>query len=580
MRTRLGRRIVKGRRLQLGVLMAGLLATLLVSASLLFGRIQTDAYHQRLERIDAELNQPLVLLDESQAGFRQTQQTFELGVQPTTSSQQAGSIFAQALNQGAEAQRTWDQFGQTPIRFEGEQQARDAVDAAITADNAAGQALGVAVLVSAPDPVVIARLKVDQRTAFDQLQNALKHLEGDLYLPALNREVASVGAAAGSAGESLLAMLLGVVGLGLLLTVIGYRRAARVEAASIRERDLQDQIATENSLDAQLQHALDMADSEDHVFGVIERALTRDGAPTADFLLAASDTTSFAHVTQVAEDHARRCGVPSPNECPAARHGQELVFTDSRALDACPYLLDRETLPGAAVCMPVNIAGRTIGVVHEASINEGPPASHRVRELRIIARKAGERLGMLRAFERSEAQAQTDPLTGLLNRRSLEDAVQNLNRQDISYTLAFADLDHFKLLNDAYGHDAGDRALRLFCTVLRANVRPDDIVARYGGEEFVIVLPRCAPAEAVPVLQRVQAALADTVRADRVPTFTVSIGVASTHSGGTFEETLSLADGCLRHAKDQGRNRIVVAGADEPYLGPSSAPLVAVPSDS
>jgi len=94
------------------------------------------------------------------------------------------------------------------------------------------------------------------------------------------------------------------------------------------------------------------------------------------------------------------------------------------------------------------------------------------------------------------------------------------------------------------------------------------------------VLPRCAPAEAVPVLQRVQSALADTVRADRVPTFTVSIGVASTHSGGTFEETLSLADGCLRHAKDQGRNRIVVAGADEPYLGPSSAPLVAVPSDS
>jgi diguanylate cyclase (GGDEF)-like protein len=369
-----------------------------------------------------------------------------------------------------------------------------------------------------------------------------------------------------------------VVTVGLLLTIVGYRRAVRVERASTLERDLQDHIATENSLDAQLQHALDMADTEGHVYGVIERALTRNGAPTADFLVAASDSAAFSHVTTVADDYSRRCGVPSPHECPAARHGQQLVFSDSTALDACPHLLDREHPPSAAVCIPVNIAGRTIGVVHEASL-EGSGGPHRVRELGIIARKAGERLGVLRAFERSESQAQTDPLTGLLNRRSLADAVQQLIRQDIDYTLAFADLDHFKLLNDAYGHDAGDRALRLFCTVLRANVRPDDIVARYGGEEFVIVLPRCAPAEAVPVLQRIQSALADTVRADRVPTFTVSIGVASTHSGGTFEETLALADGCLRHAKDEGRNRIVVAGATEPFLGPSSAPLVAVQGD-
>jgi len=82
--------------------------------------------------------------------------------------------------------------------------------------------------------------------------------------------------------------------------------------------------------------------------------------------------------------------------------------------------------------------------------------------------------------------------------------------------VAYADLDHFKVLSDTHGHEAGDRALRLFCTVLRTNVRPEDIVARYGGEEFVVVLPRCRPDDAVPVLERVQRALTDTLRADAV----------------------------------------------------------------
>jgi len=222
--------------------------------------------------------------------------------------------------------------------------------------------------------------------------------------------------------------------------------------------------------------------------------------------------------------------------------------------------------------VPVSIAGHAIGVVHEVFPKAGPVPPHRLRELEIVARKAGERLGTIRAFARSETQAHTDPLTGLLNRRSLEQAVERLTTDGVDYTLAYADLDHFKDLNDTFGHDTGDRALRLFCSVLSANVRPDDIVARHGGEEFAIILPRCAPTDAVPVLRRVQESLADTVRADGIPPFTVSIGVASNRYGGTFEEVLALADGCLLHAKDQGRNRIVVAGVAESFPGPERRP--------
>ena len=298
--------------------------------------------------------------------------------------------------------------------------------------------------------------------------------------------------------------------------------------------------------------------------------MTEGPEPSVDFLLAESSLAPFEHVLSEPQDPAQRCPVSSPKECPVARHGQGLVFEDSRALDACPFLVDRgPDTAAAAVCTPVSVAGRITGVLHEAYLGAGSVPPHRVRQLEIVARKAGERLGMLRAFERSETQAQTDPLTGLLNRRSLEAAVEELHRQKVHYTVAYADLDHFKALNDTHGHEAGDRALRLFCTVLRTNVRPEDIVARYGGEEFVVVLPRCRPEDAVPVLERVRRALADTLRADAAPPFTVSMGVASDHLGGTFEEILFIADGCLLHAKDQGRDRIVVAGqADAEAIRP------------
>ena len=115
----------------------------------------------------------------------------------------------------------------------------------------------------------------------------------------------------------------------------------------------------------------------------------------------------------------------------------------------------------------------------------------------------------------------------MLNRRSLENAVRDLRNDGVPYALAYGDLDHFKILNDTHGHEAGDQALRLFATVLGESLRPIDIAARYGGEEFVIVLPDCDTAEATSILERVRESLALTLSAGRVPAFTVTFGVAS-----------------------------------------------------
>ena len=122
-------------------------------------------------------------------------------------------------------------------------------------------------------------------------------------------------------------------------------------------------------------------------------------------------------------------------------------------------------------------------------------------------------------------------------------------------------MDHFKKLNDVFGHDAGDRSLRTFAQVLRDALRPSDIPCRYGGEEFVVVLPACPISEAVTVLERVREQTALRLTSGRLPSFTMSFGVASSDQAGDFEQVVALADGALLRAKGAGRDRIVVASA-------------------
>jgi len=103
----------------------------------------------------------------------------------------------------------------------------------------------------------------------------------------------------------------------------------------------------------------------------------------------------------------------------------------------------------------------------------------------------------------------------------------DLTQEDRSYVVLFADLDHFKDLNDVHGHEIGDRALRLFARVVRDSVRPKDIPARYGGEEFVIVLPDCTVGDACIVAERVQARLLDAIGTAAVPPGGTATGMSA-----------------------------------------------------
>jgi diguanylate cyclase (GGDEF)-like protein len=182
--------------------------------------------------------------------------------------------------------------------------------------------------------------------------------------------------------------------------------------------------------------------------------------------------------------------------------------------------------------------------------------------LELVARRASDRIGFMRAFARSEIQASTDPLTGLPNRRALEDDVRRLVLAGTPYALAFGDLDHFKRINDLHGHGAGDEALRVFADVLRRGLRPGDLFGRYGGEEFVIVLPNCEEPEVLRILERIREQLGIALIEASSPTFTVSFGVAPRQAAPRFEAMISIADAALLQAKASGRNRVVVAGLE------------------
>jgi diguanylate cyclase (GGDEF)-like protein len=214
------------------------------------------------------------------------------------------------------------------------------------------------------------------------------------------------------------------------------------------------------------------------------------------------------------------------------------------------------------VCIPVSVMGRTVGVIHAVHPVDAPLDEHGIDDLQAVANQAGTRLGMLRVMAETQLQAATDGLTGLLNRRAFENAFLDLrSRSDQGAVIAMADLDHFKAINDTYGHETGDRALRTFAETLRRALRPTDVLSRRGGEEFAVAFPECDLETAVQVLEGVRVQLRAAIREAGLPSFTVSFGVTPAVVAEDLDLLLGRADAALFDAKRAGRDRVVVYGA-------------------
>jgi len=332
-----------------------------------------------------------------------------------------------------------------------------------------------------------------------------------------------------------------------------------VEAARSESERLKV-LVRRQTFESRLANALEMAEGEPEVIDVIERsfAATLPESP-AELLLA---DNSHAHLLRMAmaspTGEAPGCCVDSPDHCPAARRAQVQLFPDSTALDACPKLRDRSDEAFSALCVPVSIMGRTVGVIHAVGESGVDLAEDAIEDLEILAKLAGARIGLLRVIAETELQASTDNLTGLLNRRAFEQHATAVRSSGMPLSIAMIDLDHFKTLNDTYGHGTGDRSLRLFSQVLSESVRAQDLVCRYGGEEFVLALPGCSPERVSQILDSMSVRLEAAITVAGLPAFTVSCGVVEVGGNEDLTAAVARADSALFDAKHAGRNCVVV----------------------
>ena len=184
----------------------------------------------------------------------------------------------------------------------------------------------------------------------------------------------------------------------------------------------------------------------------------------------------------------------------------------------------------------------------------------------VVELKARIRVGLRtkRMQDLLEERAHVDGLTGLFNRHALEDRLANEwgmhRRHGGALAVWVADLDHFKSVNDTYGHPAGDEVLRRTSEIIRASVRTTDMAARYGGEEFVVIAPHCGLAGVLKTADRFRERLANTsiIMEGACINVTVSIGVAAwpEDAASSAADLLAVADRALYLAKDSGRNTV------------------------
>lgn len=170
--------------------------------------------------------------------------------------------------------------------------------------------------------------------------------------------------------------------------------------------------------------------------------------------------------------------------------------------------------------------------------------------LAAVSRKIGTKFNQLRQ------DSLTDPLTGLLNRRGLDEIMQSEPRYGRAMAVLAVDIDHFKSINDELGHAAGDAVIRGIAALLRSRARASDILGRLGGEEFVVLLPNTDRPQALQAAERIRAAV-ESFQAVPDGACTVSIGVAVyPHEGSSLTDVLERADEALYEAKRGGRNQV------------------------
>ena len=267
----------------------------------------------------------------------------------------------------------------------------------------------------------------------------------------------------------------------------------------------------------------------------------------------------------------------SSHDCWAVRRSQPFVSEPSTAQLRCHHIKSGGRADEAATwCFPLFAQGEFLGLLYLSG-----PASMAGQTL---AESASEQLSLslanLRMRQQLREQSIRDPLTGLFNRRYLNESLTReqarCQRQQRPLSVLMLDVDHFKKFNDSHGHGGGDALLQAVGGTLRKLSRGTDIPCRYGGEEFTVILPETDAAAALAVGEKIRlaiAAMSVVYEGKPLSKVTASLGAATLATGeGNLEALMESADAALYRAKQQGRNRVLSAEAEKPVTADDHSP--------
>jgi diguanylate cyclase (GGDEF)-like protein len=346
----------------------------------------------------------------------------------------------------------------------------------------------------------------------------------------------------------------------------------------VHARRIAEQYA--NTSQYEFAEMLQGAEAEEEADELLKRQLERTvgGASHVVVLRRNNSADRLLATTEPDVILAERLTDAEPRSCLAVRFSRtHEEREDHKPLITCALCSHAE---GFSTCQPLLVGGEVLGatlVRHARPLSEPEHAA-------IIGAvgQAGPVLANLRNLGLARFRAATDALTGLPNSREVQDTLKRMAAH-ASRTLSplaamMLDLDHFKQINDSYGHGTGDDVLAALGTTVQAILRTSDFVGRYGGEEFVILLPDTGRAEAEIVAEKIRAAVATITVSDVTRPITASIGVAVLPDDAADSITLLRnADRALYAAKSNGRNRVELAQllsptpasiSDEPAYSP------------
>lgn len=371
---------------------------------------------------------------------------------------------------------------------------------------------------------------------------------------------------------------------GFIVDVDAFKRAE--QRARDQSRQLQEMIdelqraRTETTILRDSSEFLNSAESLDEAFIIISRAAMAI-FPGWGGALASVQADGRMKLTGRWGDAEAFADPFGHDDCWALRRGQTHPFADPATSLRCRHVHpQRQQLERPYLCIPMAAHGENIGSLHLMAPGAVPPAQMQGLVERAI--RLGETLKLalsnLRLRSRLKEQATHDALTGLYNRRHLDDQLpvelRRTEREKQPLTLAMLDIDHFKQFNDRFGHEAGDLVLKTLSGLLRSRIRPYDMACRFGGEEIAIIMPGCGVIDAAQKLEHLRAALSHQEiihEGVRMPTVTVSIGLSESGPGSTAESLIRLADEQLYAAKREGRDQIRWASMAAQPLPPPSA---------